>query len=220
MKKLQNNTLQRFIDNLIDTLKVEINNKRSQFKNDQLDIPFIISSLYQSFERDSSVNIYKEFIADLERYSDYVIAIENTNNDYDGIIYVSISLIKYIDNDRYYRTYDDPDYDYRLCFSYDERLYGYCVCVPGMKDYREDKDCCGHGCDATFCRFQLQKILNITKDSWYGDEHDYWNFEDEFYKQRKELANKKKEEDRIKEIKRLKKQIKKDTKRLMKLENI
>lgn len=217
MKKLQNETLQKFIDNLIDTLKVEINDKGTLLKNDQLDIPFIISSLYQSFSRDDSNSIYKAFIEDLEKYSDYVLILTDINDAYNGICDLYISLIKYY-NKELQLNYKMPDYDYRIRFYYDDRLYGYCECTPGMKDYREDKDCCGHGCDATFCRFQLQKILNITEDSWHGDEHDYWDFEDKFYKQEKELDDKIAEENRTREIERLKEQIKIDTKRLAELE--
>lgn len=219
MKKLQNNTLQRFIDNLIDTLKVETNDKGALLKNDQLDIPFIISSLYQSFSRDDSNSIYKAFIEDLEKYSDYVLILTDTNDVYNGICDLYISLIKNY-NEELQLNYKMPDYDYRICFSYDDRLYGYCECTPDMDGYREDKDCCGYSCDAVFCKFKLQKILNITEDSWNGDEHDYWDFEDEFYKQKKELADKKKEEDKIIEIKRLKEQIEENTKRLAELEKI
>ena len=64
----------------------------------------------------------------------------------------------------------------------------------------------------------LQSGLNITEDSWHGDEHDYWDFEDKFYKQEKELDDKIAEENRTREIERLKEQIKIDTKRLAELE--
>lgn len=43
MKKLENNILQRFLDKFIEGLKSEIG--CNNLKNDQLDIPFIISSL-------------------------------------------------------------------------------------------------------------------------------------------------------------------------------
>ena len=52
MKKLQNDTLQHFIDNLIEELKNE-NDNRLYHKEKELNIPFIISSLYQSFENDN-----------------------------------------------------------------------------------------------------------------------------------------------------------------------
>ena len=87
-----------------------------------------------------------------------------------------------------------------------------------MTDYREDKHCCGHGCDATFCEFSLHKVLHITSGSWYGDEHDYWEFEDEFYTSDKELADKKAEEDKSRMIEELKNRIEADQKRLDELE--
>jgi hypothetical protein len=44
MRKLENNILQRFLDRFVECLKSEI--ECNTLKNDQLDIPFIISSLY------------------------------------------------------------------------------------------------------------------------------------------------------------------------------
>jgi len=87
-----------------------------------------------------------------------------------------------------------------------------------MTDYREDKQCCGHGCDASFCEFSLHKVLHIISDSWEGDEHDYWDFEDEFYLSDKELAEKKEKEDKEREVLELKNRIEADQKRLAELE--
>lgn len=92
------------------------------------------------------------------------------------------------------------------------------MCTSDMEDYREDKHCCGHECDATFCEFLLQKISYIKRDSWHGDEHSYWDFEDEFYLNDEELAVKKRKEDREVEIRELKKRIEEDSKRLVELE--
>ena len=113
---------------------------------------------------------------------------------------------------------DDPDYDYKFMLTYDERRWGYCECTPDMPDYRADKHCCGHGCDASFCAFELHKIVHVINDTWHGDEHDYWDFEDEFYASNKELADKKAEEDRLREIKELKNQIETASKKLAELE--
>lgn len=111
-----------------------------------------------------------------------------------------------------------PNYDYLISFTYDFRDYGYCECTPDMDDYREDKECCGHGCDATFCEFLLQKISYVKRDSWHGDEHDYWNFEDEFYLNDEELAAKKREEDKERMIEELKNRINEYDKKLKELE--
>lgn len=218
MKKLENNVLQRFLDKFIECLKSEIG--CNNLKNDQLDIPFIISSIYQSFEEHT--DIFKEFIQDLCLYSDYNISILDSQNDYNGLIDVDIYLVKYLDkyteDNQLYTDSNKPNYDYRLCFTYDTRNYGYCECTPDMLDYREDKQCCGHGCDASFCEFSLHKVLHITSGSWEGDEHDYWDFEDEFYQSDKELAEKKEKEDREQEIEELRNRIEADHKRLSELE--
>lgn len=52
-----------------------------------------------------------------------------------------------------------------------------------------------------------------------GDEHDYWKFEDEFYKENRELAEKEANESREREIRELKARIEADSKKLAELEN-
>lgn len=189
MQKLENKTLQNFLERFIEAMKYEKEYGHNDLISNQLDIPFIISSLYQSFKNNSSD--YTEFILDLEEYSDYGFSIENSRNDYNGIIDVYVYLSKEMND----WQDEKPNYDYLISFTYNERDYGYCMCTPNMNDYREDKKCCGHGCDATFCEFSLQKIFYIKRDSWHGDEHSYWDFEDDFYLNDEELATKKREED-------------------------
>ena len=212
MKKLQNDTLQKFLENVITELK-RTNEDRKIYDIKGLDIPFIVSSLWQSFN--NNPDKYKEFISDLGKWSDYNVNIDESRNDYNGIIDVTVVLAD-IGNSEYLDVLYS-DYDYRFEFSYDIRDYGYCECSPDMPDYREDKHCCGHGCDASFCQFDLYKVLHITNDTWQGDEHDYWDFEDEFYMNDKELADKKAEEDRLRKIEELKNQIEVASKKLKEL---
>lgn len=216
MQKLENSTLQKFFTELIRAIKSENEERRYCKKSKkELDIPFLVSTLLQSMTKNEEK--YKEFLSDLEKYSDYQITIHKSNNDWNGIVDAFVDLIKYT-NDEDMRDYDIPGFNYELQFFYDERYWGYCQCTPDMEDYREDKQCCGHGCDATFCSFSLHKILNLGTDSWHGDEHDYWDFEDEFYASDKELADKKAEEDRLRKIKNLKETIEEATKKLAELE--
>lgn len=215
MQKLENKTLQNFLERFIEVMKHEKKYRHNDLISNQLDIPFIISSLYQSFKNNPSD--YTEFISDLEEYSDYGFSIENSRNDYNGIIDAYVYLSKETDGWTSWIE-ETPKYDYLLSFTYDFRNYGYCMCTPDMDDYRDDKECCGHGCDAAFCEFSLQKIFYIKRDSWNGDEHSYWDFEDEFYLNDEELAAKKREEDREVEIRELKKKIEEDSKRLKELE--
>ena len=217
MQKLENYTLQKFLDAFVNELKRE-NSDREYHGIRKLNIPFIISTLYQSFN--NNTDKYKELISDLEKWSDYSLSIDKPVNDYCGIIDVEISLIKYDgESEEDFYEYDTPNYDYKLCFSYDERNWGCCECTPDMPDYREDKHCCGHGCDASFCAFELHKIVHVVEDSWHGDEHDYWDFEDKFYASDKELADKKAEEDKTRMIKSLKETIEEATKKLAELES-
>lgn len=56
--------------------------------------------------------------------------------------------------------------------------------------------------------------------SWDGDEHDLWDFEDEFYKKDKELAKEKIIQEREEEIKRLKEIVKENNEKLKKLQKM
>lgn len=211
MQKLENKILQKFLERFIDSLKYE----KEYDYNNRLDIPFIISTLYQSFKNNPSD--YKDFIIDLINYPDYGFRIEDSRNTYNGIIDVYVYLSKCL-SEKDLGDNEMPNYDYLISFTYDFRDYGYCECTPDMDDYREDKECCGHGCDATFCEFLLQKISYVKRDSWHGDEYDYWNFEDEFYLNDEELAAKKREEDKERMIEELKNRINEYDKKLKELE--
>lgn len=138
MRKLENNVLQRFMFELIEVLK-EYNETTNTHTAKSLNIPFIISTLYQNFSE--KADKYDEFIQDLCLYPDYNFLILDSQNDYSGIIDVEINLVKYPneENEQYYMNGHSPNYDYKLCFTYDTRDYGYCQCTPDMPDYREDK---------------------------------------------------------------------------------
>ena len=56
------------------------------------------------------------------------------------------------------------------------------------------------------------------RHSWDGDEHDYWDFEDDFYKDDKELAEQEEKRHKELEIKELKARIEADSKKLAELE--
>lgn len=52
---MKNKTLQKFLKNFIEALKYEKKFEHNNFEDDnKLDIPFIISSLYQSFQNSTS----------------------------------------------------------------------------------------------------------------------------------------------------------------------
>ena len=205
-----NSTLQKFITKLVEELKEENETNREYDETKQLlDIPFIISTLSQSFENNEEK--YKGFIADLEswekEYYEYNLLIENPSYD-DEVIKVFV--------------YPDwsCQYKYQLRFYYDERYWGYCQCTPDMPDYREDKQCCGHGCDTVFCEFTLNKIaeVEIANGLWRGDEHDYWEFEDSFYENEQKLLKEKERRRKESEIENLKNNIAYASEKLAKLE--
>lgn len=205
MQHCGNETLQRFLENLITELK----------RNDDIvktdDIPFVVSSLYQRF-RDKSGCII-DLLGDLKKYSDYNIIIESPSNNYDGICDIKIYLYR---NEIDF-VYDEQDYHYVIEISIDERMWGYCQCEPGDKDYREDKQCCGHGCDWSAPSFTIYKVLELETHSWRGDEHDFWDFEDKFYESESELKEQKINIEKELEIKQIEERMKADEQRLKEL---
>lgn len=60
MQKLENKTLQNFLERFIESLKHEKEYGYNDLISNQLDIPFIVSSLYQSFKNNPSD--YMEFM--------------------------------------------------------------------------------------------------------------------------------------------------------------
>lgn len=210
MPKLKNNTLQKFLENLIKELK-DKNKKVSGDEWHGIDIPFVISSLRQDFQ--NNILGYNSFVEDLNAYPNYSITVTDSQNKYNGIIDVEVNLVKFIEcGDNDFPDSESPNYSYKLCFSNEERNYGYCLCTPDMLDYREDKQCCGHRCDAEFCICSLYKVVHIATAKWNSDEHDYWEFEDKFWKEEKG------DEVQKKEILDLKRRIEIDQKRLAELE--
>ena len=212
MKKLKNKTLQAFLDNLVEALKDENenmgwDNKNEENKESIFDIPFLVSSLWQAFRE--KLDTYTDFIKCLN-HTFYQIHIVKSDDNYYGICKAIVT---------FYDSKETKDFQYEIDFLYNQRDWGYCQCTPDMKDYREDKHCCGHGCDWWAPSFEIRKSYRINIQSWDGDEHDYWDFEDEFYLSDKELAEKKENEDREREIWELKSRIEADQKRLAELEN-
>ena len=216
MKKLQNKTLQTFLDRLADELKSENENREYENKSEDdrysiLNIPFIVSSLWEAFKAEP--NIYSDFIKCLSKAYDYQITIVEPNNDYYGICR---AIVGFYVSDKVYEGLEE--YQYEIEFYYDPREWGYCECIPDMKDYREDKGCCGHGCDWWAPAFEMRKSYEVGNHSWNGDEHDYWDFEDDFYKDDKELAEQEEKRHKELEIKELKARIEADSKKLAELE--
>ena len=217
MQKLDNYTLQKFLERLKYDLETENENREYENLSEDdrystLNIPFLISSLWEAFRAEP--NTYSDFIECLNKSYDYQIFIAEPDDDYYGICKAIISFSTSSTD------FICEEYQYEINFLYEPRDWGYCECTSDMPDYREDKDCCGHGCDWWAPAFEIRKSYKISNHSWSGDEHDYWDFEDEFYADDKELADKKAEEDKARMIKELKSRIEADSKKLAELESI
>lgn len=198
--------LNKFIDDLIKELKRE-NDDREYREKRKLNIPYIIAPIKQHLLDD----VYKEFLTNLSKYTYQI----NYNEDkFEGYTNgnVEINFYEKDSNDEYYTPAEK--FSYRIEFTRDERNWGYCECSEDDEDYREDKHCCGHGCDWSAPEFRMYKVIDVGIDSWDGDAHDFWDFEDDFYKSDKELADEKAKKDKELKIKYLQDSINKMQKEL------
>lgn len=189
-------TINEFISDLKEALKEE---SQSRLANDktELNIAYIIAPIFQHLQ---DIAFY-EFITDISQH-EYTLTYDDSNSEY----YDFGRLVIYLYDEQSYRL----DYGYEMLFRYDTRDWGYCQCSSTDEDYRQDKGCCGHGCDWDAPAFELRKITYIGEPcSWDGDEHDFWNFEDNFYKSDEELATENDKLHREYEINRITESIKK-----------
>lgn len=204
--------LNEFIDDLVKELKRE-NDDREYYEKSKLNIPYIIAPLKQNLLKDD----YKDFISNLSKYNYQINYSEDTSEGYTN---GSIDIYLYQKNSEH-EEWNTPSekFHYNIQFGKDQRYWGYCECNPEDNGYREDKQCCGHGCDWTAPEFSLNKVMDVGIDSWHGNAHDYWDFEDDFYKSNKELAEEKAKKDKELKIKYLKDKIDKMQRELSDLQS-
>ena len=160
--------INQFIKNIVECLEFE-NIDRMHDDKSQLDIPFMIATLYQHL----SDKEYSSFIEDLSKYDYSIDYFEDDNEESyytDGYILIQLSD----------KNNNCCNYKYKIIFNIDERFQGYCFCKSTDEDYDDRYKCCGHNCDWDAPQFILQKIENIGSSSFDGDQHDFWNFEDKF----------------------------------------
>lgn len=154
------NNYKELSNQLIDKIIKELVNEEAE------DISFIVAPLYQTLEDN------EELLNDISKYKYYVTYSEPEYDEYSNG-YISIYLEDEDGNSLPYR--------YELEFNTDRRLLGHCQCSDEDKDYDARYGCCGHGCDWYAPTYSIRKITYICNNSWIGDEHDYWEFEDNFY---------------------------------------
>lgn len=204
-----------FIKEVKEALIDENEDRKNCGGKKQLDLPFIISSLQQRLSDDELV----EFIKDIS-VNRYSLQYEDVGDEYYDYGKLNVSLFEQeIVNDELCYTY--LDYSYSIIFCYDPREWEYCQCEPTDRDYIEDKHCCGHGCDWWAPAFRIIKEISIGhQHSWNGDQHDYWKYEESFYKSDLDLASEKAKKDKEDKIKYLSENIKQMQEELHKLQTI
>lgn len=152
----------KFFKLLINEVE-ELNDKRKA--KDKLNTAFLIAPLAQDinyhFEK------YADFAEDLRYLT--LVCVEVMSNDYKDQVKANI----YID--------EEEKYYYEIVFNSDTAYLGYCECIKTDKGYREDKKCCGYNCDWDYPTVEVRKVQIVSKHDWEGTQHEYWNFEDEFF---------------------------------------
>lgn len=212
MRYSDNTVFQKFMEDLVEALKYENECRKPNGK--QLDIPFLISGLWQDLK--NRHEWYDKFYSDLKDCDSYNITIE----DSDYYICKANIFVYRKNKDDEWDYLSEENFRYEITFSYDERNWGYCECKSSDPDYREDKHCCGHGCDWEAPSIEVRKSFLVSNHSWSGDEHDYWDFEDKFYDNDKEENEKKLLAEREYKIRHLKDTIENAQKELKELENL
>lgn len=190
---------QKFLDNLVREIADWNEVNKSNPNTYEAPVPFYVAALWNQFKFHSEK--YAGFFDDIKDENPYQIV----PNEY-GDIY-SVILLEKNDAGKWYLDENCKNYHYEIHFSYDERYLGYCECQPGDEDYNEDYQCCGHGCDWDAPAVAVYKCYGVDNGVWNGDEHDYWYFEDAFYKDDLELKARIEEEAKRQRIKELEKQI-------------
>lgn len=190
---------QKFLDNLVRKIADWNEVNKSNPNTYEAPVPFYVAALWNQFKFHSEK--YAEFFDDVkDKYSYQIVP-----NEY-GDIY-SVILWKKNDAGKWYLDENCKNYHYEIHFSSNERYLGYCECQPGDEYYNEDYQCCGHGCDWDAPTVTVYKCYDVDDGVWNGDEHDYWDFEDAFYKDDLELKARIEEEAKRQRIKELEKQI-------------
>lgn len=217
MKNCGDTVLQNFLEALVDALK-EYNEDSKYFNQSTgedleadmvVDIPFVISSLWQSFKDEPEKHAdFREYLSN--HYSIEIFPL-NDNHDYGKCK----AVVSYFDSENDAMS----EYYYVIKFLFEDRYWCYCECAPEDPDYREDHCCCGHGCDWEAPAFSIEKVKEESYSSWNGDEHDYWDFEDSYYQDDKKAAEEKKAMEEQLKISFLKQQIKHYEDELKKLES-
>lgn len=187
------------IESIIKCFEEE-NENREYYKHKLIDIPFYVSVLEQNLNNDK----YKELHKDLEKLEWHLVFLDEEN-------YYINSKIQIVFEDR------NIPYSYMITFEYDNRYWGYCQCSKEDADYDARYDCCGHGCDWSAPKFSITKETYLGSSSFKGDEHDYWDFKDNYYSV---TEKDKQEQERLSKIKALKEEKAKIEKELNELENV
>lgn len=102
------------------------------------------------------------------------------------------------------RWESELDYHYTITLKYDERNWHYCDCTPSDVGYNPAYDCCGNGCDWSAPQIQVERIHNVTCQSFEGCESDLWKLEEKWNKCDDEL----KEKFKLQQVQSLEEQIK------------
>lgn len=199
-----NAAAQIFLNKLAEEM-ADNNEIYAQENESLIDIPFYISILWQRIKNHPEK--YKNFLKDITYESYYEIYQKTISDQSIWMVKIYKTPEDLPENLEDLKYYSPTKYEYEINFSYVGRYWGYCECDAADEDYREDYQCCGHGCDWDAPVITISRCYEVDYGQWDGDEHDYWDFEDAFYKDDLELKARIEEEAKRQRIKDLEKQI-------------
>lgn len=204
MKEIKEN----FIKLVTEALKTEYD-RQVYYNEKTLNIPYLIAPLLQVLESEEENSDLITLFNDLKDYPEYNIyySSDKTEGYSNGSLEINLCRCLEESLNEYENHYETANFTYSIIFGFDERYWGYCKCSVGDEDYRADKECCGHGCDWVAPTVAIHKNIHICSNNFRGDEHNFWDFEDEFYESDEKFALEKEMRDKENKITYIKERI-------------
>lgn len=157
----------------------------------ELDIPFLIAPLAQSFESNND-DTYRDLIRNLEKYPYFISFDDGRKYDYCNPCDL---LLYFYTNDGGYYDIDYKNFYYTISFRVDDDVH----------------------LDWNTPIVSITKNIKVSEHRWSGSKTEYCKFEDDFYSKEKALAEEKEKKEKELKIKQLRKQIQESEEQLGKL---
>lgn len=118
---------------------------------------------YATIKQAINFDEFKDMLSDLDNKNYEITYISPDENDW----YSDGKFIIYFE--------DNHEYRYEINLNHDDRDWGYCDCKPTMEMYNHIHKCCGNGCDYTFPKIEIIKVIYKCNHAYDGVAYQLWN---------------------------------------------